>query len=80
MTSFRGDALLEYFSGGFNGTGEDLLLVDGSIGQSAAPAFLERLADQGVPDALRAGHAALLATRGWEFQAPAEPTRQFKLN
>ena len=87
MDYFRDNALLEYFSGGFDGAGEGLLLVHGSISQSAAPAFIERLqrvaqdfaqqhlADQKVPDALRAGYTVLLAMRGWEFQAFSELRR-----
>jgi len=87
MDYFRDNALMEYFSGGFDGAGEGLLLVHGSISQSAAPAFMERLqrvaqdfaqqhlADQKVPDALRAGYTVLLAMRGWEFQAFAELRR-----
>ena len=87
MDYFRDNALMDYFSGGFDGAGEGLLLVHGSISQSAAPAFMERLqrvaqdfaqqhlADQKVPDALRAGYTVLLAMRGWEFLAFAELRR-----
>jgi DNA-binding Xre family transcriptional regulator len=81
MDYFRDNALIDYFSGGFDGVGEGMLLVHGSISQAVAPSFMERLqrvaqdfaqqhlADQKVPDARRAGYTVLLAMRGWEFQA-----------
>ena len=43
MDYFRDNALLDYFSGGFEGDGEGLLLVHGSISRSLAPSFLERM-------------------------------------
>ena len=43
MDYFRDNALLDYFSGGFEGDGEGLLLVHGSISRSLAPSFLERV-------------------------------------
>ena len=81
MTYFREHALLDYFSGGFDGTGEGLLLVHGSISRSLAPAFLERLqrvaqdfsqqhmADQKLNEADREGYTLLLGMRRWEFEA-----------
>ncbi len=81
MDYFRENALMDYFSGGFDGAGEGMLLVHGSICHAIAPAFVERLqriaqdfaqqhlADQKVPDAQREGYTVLLAMRGWEFQA-----------
>jgi DNA-binding Xre family transcriptional regulator len=81
MTYFREHALLDYFSGGFDGTGEGLLLVHGSISRSLAPAFLERLqrvaqdfsqqhlADQKLNEADREGYTLLLGMRSWEFEA-----------
>ena len=81
MNYFRDNALLDYFSGGFDAPGEGLLLVHGSIGRSLAPAFLERLqrvaqdfaqqhqADQKIPDGQREGYTLLLAMRSWEFAA-----------
>ena len=39
MDYFREHALLDYFSGGFDGPGEGLLLVHGSISRSLAPSF-----------------------------------------
>ena len=43
MDYFRDNALLDYFSGGFDGSGEGLLLVHGSISRSLAPSFMERM-------------------------------------
>ena len=81
MDYFRENALLDYFSGGFNGDSEGLLLVHGSISRSLAPSFMERmqrvaqdfsqqhLADQKVNDKDREGYTLLLAMRSWEFEA-----------
>ncbi len=81
MDYFRDNALLEYFSGGFDGAGEGLMLVHGSVAKSLAPSFLERmqrvaqdfaqqhLADQKLQDKDREGYTLLLAMRSWEFAA-----------
>ncbi len=81
MNYFRENALLDYFSGGFDGGGEGLLLVHGSISRSLAPSFLERMqrvaqdfaqqhqADQKLGDKDREGYTLLLAMRSWEFEA-----------
>jgi hypothetical protein len=81
MSYFREHALLDYFSGGFDGAGEGLLLVHGSVSRALAPAFLERLqrvaqdfsqqhlADQKIPEPEREGYTLLLAMRRWEFEA-----------
>ncbi|MFT3718769.1 helix-turn-helix domain-containing protein [Pseudorhodoferax sp.] len=81
MHFFREDALLDYYAGGFDGPGEGLLLVHGSIGRELAPAFVERLqrvaqdfaqqhlADQKLPASAREGYTLLLAMRSWEFAA-----------
>lgn len=81
MTYFREHALLDYFSGGFDGGGEGLMLVHGSVSRALAPAFLERLqrvaqdfaqqhlADQRVSESEREGYTLLLAMRRWEFEA-----------
>ena len=78
---FRENALLDYFSGGFDGVGEGLLLVHGSVSRALAPSFMERmqrvaqdfaqqhLADQKLPDKDREGYTLLLAMRSWEFEA-----------
>ncbi|WP_010106719.1 helix-turn-helix domain-containing protein [Verminephrobacter aporrectodeae] len=81
MNYFREHALLDYFAGGFDGPGEGVLLVHGSISHGRAPAFMERmqrvaqdfaqqhLADQKLPEQDREGHTLLLAMRRWEFAA-----------
>lgn len=81
MDYFRDNALLDYFSGGFDGAGEGLLLVHGSVSRGLAPLFLERmqrvaqdfaqqhLADQKLQDKDREGYTLLLAMRSWEFEA-----------
>nr|WP_295786421.1 helix-turn-helix transcriptional regulator [Rhodoferax sp.] len=81
MDYFRDNALLDYFSGGFDGVGESLLLVHGSVSRSLAPSFMERmqrvaqdfaqqhLADQKLQDKDREGYTLLLAMRSWEFEA-----------
>ncbi len=81
MHYFRDNALLDYFSGGFEGNGEGLLLVHGSISRSLAPSFVERMqrvaqdfaqqhqADQKLTDKDREGYTLLLAMRSWEFEA-----------
>ncbi|UUZ72587.1 helix-turn-helix transcriptional regulator [Polaromonas sp. P1(28)-8] len=81
MDYFHDNALLDYFSGGFDGAGEGLLLVHGSISRSLAPSFLERMqrvaqdfaqqhqADQKLAVKDREGYTLLLAMRSWEFEA-----------
>lgn len=81
MNYFRDNALLDYFSGGFDGTGEGLLLVHGSVSRALAPVFLERLqrvaqdfaqqhqTDQKLAEKDRGGYTLVLAMRSWEFEA-----------
>jgi DNA-binding Xre family transcriptional regulator len=81
MQYFRENAVLDYFSGGFNAPGEGLLLVHGSVSRSLAPVFMERmqrvaqdfaqahLADQKIDSKDREGYTLLLAMRSWEFEA-----------
>jgi transcriptional regulator with XRE-family HTH domain len=81
MNFFRENALLPYFSGGFNGEGEGLLLVHGSISTALAPLFFERLqrvaqdfaqqhlADQKLAEKDREGFTLVLGMRSWEFEA-----------
>lgn len=81
MDFFREHALLDYYSGGFDGHGEGLLLVHGSIARSLAPTFVERLqrvaqdfaqqhqTDQKLPAKDREGYTLVLAMRSWEFEA-----------
>jgi len=81
MNYFRENALLDYFSGGFDAPGEGVLLVHGSVSRGLAPSFLERMqrvaqdfaqqhqADQKLPEKDREGYTLLLAMRSWEFAA-----------
>ncbi|WP_312303228.1 helix-turn-helix transcriptional regulator [Pulveribacter sp.] len=81
MDYFREHALLDYFGGAFDGPGEGVLLVHGSIARGQLAAFTERLqrvaqdfaqqhlADQRLPEAEREGCTLLMALRGWEFEA-----------
>lgn len=87
MDFFREHALLDYYSGGFDGPAEGLMLVHGSISQSLAPAFLERLqrvaqdyaqqhlADQRLPEEARSGYTLLLGMRRWVFTGFADLMR-----
>ena len=43
MQFFREHVVLDYFGGGFDGEGENLQLVHGTISRALAPAFVERL-------------------------------------
>ena len=81
MNYFRDHALLDYYSGGFDGHGEGLLMVHGSISRSLAPTFMERLqrvaqdfsqqhqADQKLAEKDREGYTLVLGVRSWEFEA-----------
>lgn len=81
MTYFREQVLLDYFGGGFDGPGEGVMLVHGSVSRAMAPAFLERLqrvaqdfaqqhqTDQKLAERDREGYTLVLAMRSWEFAA-----------
>ena len=81
MNYFRENAVLDYFSGGFDGHGEGVYLVHGSVSRSLAPSFLERmqrvaldfaqqhLADQKLAGKDLQGFTLLLGMRSWEFEA-----------
>ena len=87
MQYFREHVVLDYFSGGFDGPAEGLLLVHGSISRALAPSFLERLqrvaqdfaqqhqADQKLKPSELHGYTLLLGMRSWEFQAFARQRR-----
>ena len=80
MHFFREDVVLDYYAGGFDGPGEGLLLVHGSVSRSLAPAFMERLqrvaqdfaqqhqTDQKLADKDREGYTLVLGMRNWEFE------------
>ena len=81
MQYFRENVVLDYFSGGFDGHGEGVLLVHGSISRALSPRFfgrMQRLAqdfsqqhqtDQKLEPKAREGYTLLLAMRRWEFGA-----------
>ena len=81
MHYFREHVVLDYYAGGFDGPGEGLLLVHGSMTRGIAPAFVERMqrlaqdfaqqhqADQKLAAEERDGYTLLLAMRRWEFAA-----------
>ncbi len=81
MHYFREHVVQDYFSGGFDGEGEMLMLVHGQIGRSLAMQFNERLArvaqdfaqqhlaDQKLPADQRRPFTLLLGMRSWLFAA-----------
>ena len=81
MQYFREHALLDYFGGAFDGNGEHLQLVHGTIGRALAPAFVERLqrvaqdfaqqhqTDQKLKATEVEGYTLVLAMRSWELAA-----------
>jgi hypothetical protein len=78
----------DYFSGGFNGEGETLMLVHGQISKSLAGSFLERLqrlgqdfalqhlADQKLPADRKRPYTLMLGMRSWLFAAFRDLKRQ----
>ena len=87
MEFFRENVVLDYYGGGFDGPGEGLLLVHGSISRTLAPSFVERLqrvaqdfaqqhqADQKLAVSNREGYTLLLGMRNWEFALFAQLRR-----
>lgn len=81
MQFFRENAVMDYFSGGFDAASEGLLLVHGQVSAAAAPLFLERLQrlaqdfssqhliDHKLKPEQREGYTLLLAMRQWDFAA-----------
>lgn len=79
MQYFQEHVVLDYFGGGFDGPGEALLLVHGSISSSIAPSFTERVqrlaqdfaqqhqTDQKLPASQRQGYTLVLGMRDWEL-------------
>jgi lambda repressor-like predicted transcriptional regulator len=79
MQFFRDHAVADYYSGGFDGPGELLMLVHGQIGLAQAALFNERLqrlaadfsqqhvADQKLPAAEKCAYTVVLAMRSWLF-------------
>lgn len=81
MNYFRQNVVTEYFSGRFDGEGELLTLVHGSINPGMATLFNERLqrvaqdfaqqhlADQRLPEDQRRPFTLILSMRSWWFAA-----------
>ena len=81
MQYFRQHAVGDYFSGGFDGEGEMLMLVHGQIGRSLATLFNERLqrlgqdfaqqhlADQKPPPEQKRPYTLVIGMRSWLFAA-----------
>lgn len=81
MRFFRGQVVGEYFSGGFDGEGELLTLVHGSIGPGEAPVIADKLqrvaqdfaqqhlSDQRVPEDQRRPFTLVIGWRQWVFSA-----------
>lgn len=81
MTYFRKEVVGDYYSGGFDGEGEMLMLVHGQISKPLASAFAERLqrvgqdfaqqhlADQKLPQEHRRAYTLVIGMRSWLFAA-----------
>jgi transcriptional regulator with XRE-family HTH domain len=81
MQYFREHVVDDYFSGGFDGEGEMLMLVHGQIGRSLAATFMERLqrvgqdfaqqhlADQKLAPEQKRPYTLVVGMRSWLFAA-----------
>jgi hypothetical protein len=81
MRFFRDEVVGDYYSGGFDGEGETLVLVHGAVSQALAGAFAERLrrvgddfsrqhlAEQRMPGEQHRSYTLVLAMRSWFFSA-----------
>lgn len=81
MAYFREHVADDYFSGGFDGEGEMLMLVHGQIGRSLAATFVERLqrvgqdfaqqhlADQKLAPEQKRPYTLVVGMRSWLFAA-----------
>ncbi len=79
MDYFRTQVVPDYYAGGFDGEGEQLMLVHGEIGHSLAALFNERLtrlgqdfaqqhlADQKLPDDQKRPYTLIIGMRSWLF-------------
>jgi transcriptional regulator with XRE-family HTH domain len=88
MQYFRQHVVGDYFSGGFDGEGELLMLVHGQVGRSLAANFVERLqrigqdfaqqhlADQRLPAEQKRSYTLLVGMRSWLFSAFRDFERQ----
>ncbi len=81
MNFFREHVVDDYFSGGFDGEGEMLMLVHGQVSRSLAATFMERLqrvgqdfaqqhlADQRLPADQKRPYTLVVGMRSWLFAA-----------
>ena len=81
MRFFRREVVSDYYGGSFDGDGETLVVVHGSIGRSLAATFVERLqrvaddfarqhlADQRLPEQERRSYTLVIGMRSWLFAA-----------
>ena len=81
MQYFRQHVVDDYFSGGFDGEGEMLMLVHGQVGRSLAATFMERLqrvgqdfaqqhlADQKLAPEQKRPYTLVVGMRSWLFAA-----------
>ena len=88
MTYFREQVAGDYFNGGFDGAGELLSVVHGSIARSDAAALADRLqrvahdfamqhlADQRLPPAQRAPFTLVIGLRSWWLPSLSAMRRQ----
>lgn len=88
MAFFREHVADDYFSGGFDGEGELLMLVHGQIGLNLATSFTERLqrvgqdfaqqhlADQRLPPEQKRAYTLVIGVRSWLFGAFRELKRE----
>jgi lambda repressor-like predicted transcriptional regulator len=88
MAFFRTQVAPEYFSGGFDGGGELLMLVHGEIGRASAEGMAERLqrlaqdfsqqhlADQRLPEDRKLPFTMVLGLRSWLFGVFRELKRE----
>lgn len=79
MQFFRAEVVPDYFRGGFDGEGEQLMLVHGEINPRVAQVFTERLAriagdfaqqhlaDQRLPDDQKRPYTLVIGLRSWLF-------------
>ncbi|MDY0744718.1 helix-turn-helix transcriptional regulator [Paucibacter sp. R3-3] len=88
MQFFRDDAVQDYFSGGFDGDGELLMLVHGQLGHGKVRELVERLqrvaedfarqhmADQKLPESEKRAFTLVLGMRNWLFERLRHLLRQ----
>lgn len=81
MNFFREAVMADYFSGGFDGDGELLMLVHGQLGPGRARELVERLQrvaedfarqhllDQRLPEAEKRQYTLVVGMRSWLFEA-----------